>query len=115
MVPFSIWADWRMLLTTLARGEDAVSRTLADLFSYQADYIQGHAEAAIVFASVTRNGKTNTDGHAEFLGNMRHRDPALCPVGALGQAFFMRWEVCQTTIFYLSWIIFCKFYVLLIF
>jgi hypothetical protein len=71
----------------MARGDDARQRTLPDCICYQHNYFKPHGEHAIVSACVSRNGKKNSDGHAEFLGFLRHMHPEQCAQGA--QALYL--------------------------
>ena len=86
LTPFQVRADWLWLGSSLGRGDDARKRELCDNFTYVANHMRPHGSQAIVVATVTRNGKTNKYGKAEFLGFLRHKDPEMCPQGA--QAFY---------------------------
>jgi len=56
-------------------------------FVIEHNYFKPHGEHAIVSACVSRNGKKNSDGRAEFLGFLRHMHPEQCAQGA--QALYL--------------------------
>ncbi|GAQ93656.1 hypothetical protein KFL_017660010, partial [Klebsormidium nitens] len=63
--------DFLWLNTALGVGTwDASNRQLPDQFSYNLQFVGPND--ADVFATVTRNGNSNQNGRAEFIGVMRH-------------------------------------------
>ena len=85
-------ADWLFELYSLARGHEARQRQLGGTFSYLMEHVSPDGEQARVVCNVIRDGKTNRDAHAEFLGVLRHRDPFHCAQFGLALSFFIRWE-----------------------
>ena len=70
----------------LLRGEDARGLELADLSSYR---LQAHPLALIM---LMEHGKTNREADKQFAASFRHRDPLMCPIGALGIYLAYLWE-----------------------
>ena len=85
--------DWVFMYQSLARHNECKSRKLGDLFCFVTEGPMPHAEQALVVASVCDNGKANKDGRREYLGTMRHRDPAMCAQLALAMQLFWRFEI----------------------
>ena len=52
---------------------------------------QGPSPCSALLARFS-SAKTNTTGKKLFMGAMRHRDPRICPVGAVAQLLCWRWE-----------------------
>jgi hypothetical protein len=46
-----------------------------------------------MLAFVQKGGKTLENGKVSFSGSLRHRDPALCPHGSLGQHLVNRFTI----------------------
>jgi len=82
-------------MSTLGRGLDCRVRQLPDLFYYTSEYTRPHK--AWVFATVSKQGKTNKNNHSKYLSFIRHLDVAACPVAALHMAFLMRREVLRAS------------------
>ncbi|GAQ92307.1 putative Integrase-like, catalytic core [Klebsormidium nitens] len=83
--------DFLWLNSALGRGQDATNRQLPDQFSYSLQFVG--PDVADVFATVTRNEKTNQNGRAKFIGAMRHRNVINCCVGAEAMRSFYRFHV----------------------
>lgn len=93
VIPYAMRFDLLAQFASLGRGHESRERKLADCLAYRLEHVENHAKAAVVAAAVTRLGKTNKNGHARYLGFMRHVEPQLCPTGALALLLFMRFEV----------------------
>ncbi|GAQ88971.1 hypothetical protein KFL_004740120, partial [Klebsormidium nitens] len=84
-------ADFLWLNTALGRGQDAYNRQLPDQFVYNMPYVG--PDQADVFATVTRNGKTNKNARAEFIGALRNRNVMICCVGAEAMRTIWRFHI----------------------
>lgn len=93
--PYAIRYLMLSQFASLARSQDSRDTVLADCFYYEMESLEPHTKAAVVAASVTRKGKTNQNGHGEFLGFLRNPDPSMCPVGAMALLLFARWELAK--------------------
>jgi hypothetical protein len=65
---------------------------LADLCAFDIADACGPTPCSVV-ALIMRQGKTNQHGKILYSGILRHRDPAVCPVGGLGFLFFSRYHI----------------------
>jgi hypothetical protein len=73
----------------LLRCSNRVEIELPDLISLQLDG-EGMASPCWPLVLVMRTGKTNQNGKIEQVAAFRHRDPLMCPQGALGWYLFWR-------------------------
>jgi hypothetical protein len=81
-----------LLLTTfgIIRGESLFNCDLSDLFSIEKTDEGSHICSILVMKIAT--GKTNGLGQKLFGRVMRHRDYRVCPIGALGLYFLLRFD-----------------------
>ena len=86
-----IRSDFLWLHACLGRGQDARNRQFADLFCYELETLG--PSKAVVAATITCNGKMNSNGRAEWLVCLRHKNPILCAQGAQAFDFFVRYHV----------------------
>lgn len=75
----------------LSRGNDRRSLELSDLFTFE--FTGEGPTRCMPLVFTTREGKENQFGRLETSGAMRHKNPLLCVMGALGFYLFWRWEV----------------------
>ena len=73
----------------LLRCGNRVNIELPDLISLQLDG-EGIASPCWPLVLVMRTGKTNQSGKVEQVAAFRHRDPLMCPQGALAWYLFWR-------------------------
>ena len=74
------------------RGENRREGELADLALLSYPPTEGPTPCRAVVFTISK-GKTNKSGKKQFMGSLRHRDPLLCPQGAMAQYFFARWSL----------------------
>lgn len=75
----------------VTRGESRRMAELTDLYpiTFHEDEGPTVCDAAILTMS---NGKTNKYGRVHHMGAIRHKNPLVCPVGALAAYLFYRWH-----------------------
>jgi hypothetical protein len=92
--------DFLMLHAMMLRGESTRKAELADLCSV---LLPGESSECLGLVLRTSAGKTiplALGGNLRmqhYHAALRHRDPVLCPVGALAHWLVLRWEICGET------------------
>jgi hypothetical protein len=92
--------DFLMLHAMMLRGESTRKAELADLCSV---LLPDESSECLGLVLRTNAGKTiplAMGGNLrmqQYRAALRHRDPVLCPVGALAHWLVLRWEICGET------------------
>jgi hypothetical protein len=75
----------------LVRGDQRRRAELADMFILHLPN-ESATQQCMCWIFVFDNGKTNSTGRKQYLGSIRHRDPLVCPIGALAFYLFTRFH-----------------------
>ena len=81
----------------MLRGESLCKAELSDMFHIQKDDEGPPGHPATIFILQILDGKCNKDGKPVWGRCMRHADPRICPLGALGFYLFLRIKRTQET------------------
>ena len=92
--------DFLMLHSMMLRGESTRKAELADLCSVLLPDEGSECLGLVLRTSVGKTIPLALGGNLRmqhYHAALRHRDPILCPVGALAHWLVLRWEICGET------------------
>jgi hypothetical protein len=92
--------DFLMLHSMMLRGESTRKAELADLCSVLLPDEGSECLGLVLRTSVGKTIPLALGGNLRmqhYHAALRHRDPVLCPVGALAHWLVLRWEICGET------------------